>query len=458
MAAMPTATELAGAIRARELSAVEALEAILERIERLNPGLNAVVSIDTEGARAAADRADRVLASGATAGPLHGVPVTVKDALDASGLRTTIGSPGLDRVADADSAAVARLRDAGAIVIGHTNVPPLLADYQTANPLFGRTANPWNLSRTPGGSSGGGAAAVAAGLTPLDVGSDLAGSLRLPAAFCGVYGLKTTEHRIPLTGFFRPPPGTPTSVRIMATLGPLARSLDDLELALAVLAGPHADEPDVPPVPIAHGAGLDLSQTRLSLVETLPDIQAGVDVRAALASVRRRLEDSGAQITDLLPDIDWAGSNRVFGQLVEAITSIFAPANSLADEQRSLAWYLTALADRDRAASAWARYFDDVDALVLPTTLAPAFEHAEPYAAIDIDGASVTYMAHGGLLVFANFAGLPALTVPGGLSPDGLPLGIQLIGPRWSEPRLIAIARALEDAMVLPGFVAPALE
>jgi len=192
-----------------------------------------------------AEAADAALRRGEIWGPLHGVPMTLKDGHDVAGLRTTVGTLQFDRVADEDGTVAARLRAPGAIIIGHTNVPPFLADYQSANPVFGRTANPWDTEGTPGGSSGGAAAALAAGMTPLEICSDLAGSLRLPAHFCGVYGLKTTEHRVPLTGFFRPPDGVPRSVRMISSLGPMARDLGDLQLALAIVAGPDGHDGEV---------------------------------------------------------------------------------------------------------------------------------------------------------------------------------------------------------------------
>jgi Asp-tRNA(Asn)/Glu-tRNA(Gln) amidotransferase A subunit family amidase len=240
---------LARRLRRQQLTAAEALEAHLEQIETHNTALNAVVSLDTDRARTLAKAADAALGRGEIWGPLHGVPMTLKDGHDVAGLRTTVGTVQLDQMADQDGTVAARLRAAGAIIIGHTNVPPWLADYQSANPIFGRTANPWDTERTAGGSSGGAAAALAASMTPLEIGSDLAGSLRLPAHFCGVYGLKTTEHRVPLTGFFRPPDGVPRSVRIMSCLGPMARDLGDLQLALAIIAGPDGQDGDVPPVP-----------------------------------------------------------------------------------------------------------------------------------------------------------------------------------------------------------------
>jgi len=229
------ARRLADRIKRRELTATEALQTYLDRIAKHNPALNAVVSLNADRAFDAARAAD---ATAAPTGALHGVPMTLKDAHDVAGLRTTIGTEVFDRMPSTDGTVAARLRAAGAIIVGHSNVPPFLADYRSENPIFGRTTNPWDAERTPGGSSGGATAALAAGLTPVEVGSDLAGSLRLPPHFCGVYGLKATENRIPTTGFFRPPDGLPPSVRILGSLGPLARDLADLELVLRIISGP----------------------------------------------------------------------------------------------------------------------------------------------------------------------------------------------------------------------------
>ena len=194
-------TELAAAIRSGRVSAVDVLDAHLKQIEKWNPALNAVVTLDAEGAYQRAHEADKALACEKLWGPLHGVPFTLKDALATAGMRTTTGFPPLaDYVPHADSTAAARLKAAGGILMGKTNVPVLLADYQTDNPIFGRTNNPWNTQRTPGGSSGGAAAAVASGMTPFDIGTDLSGSIRIPAAFCGLFGLKPTERRVSLAG------------------------------------------------------------------------------------------------------------------------------------------------------------------------------------------------------------------------------------------------------------------
>src|SRR5262249_45095722 len=235
------ANVLANRLRAREVSVGEVLESYLARIERRNPALNAVVSLDVERARKLARKSQTALERGALAGPLHGVPMTLKDGHDVAGLRTTVGTGGVGRVATADGTVAMRLARAGALVIAHTNVAAWLADFQSDNPVFGRTRNPWGEERTPGGSSGGAAAAVAAGLSSIEVGSDLTGSIRLPAHFTGVYGLKTTEHRVPLTGFFGPA-GAPRPGRILSLLGPVAPDPHDLQLVVKVIA--RADDPD----------------------------------------------------------------------------------------------------------------------------------------------------------------------------------------------------------------------
>src|ERR1043165_1190925 len=235
-----TATEIAAAIRLRRVSALELVEMVLDRIRKYNPMLNAVCTLDEAGARARARQADAALARGELWGPLHGVPMTIKDALETAGVRTTGGYPPLsNHVPRKDATAVARLKAAGAVLIGKTNVPPLSADGRADNPIFGRTNNPWNLERTPGGSTGGGAAAVAAGLSAFDVGSDLAASVRVPAHFCGVFGLKPTEGRISNAGHIPELPGEPRAVRHMNVLGPLTRSIEDLELVTKVMGEAH---------------------------------------------------------------------------------------------------------------------------------------------------------------------------------------------------------------------------
>jgi amidase len=444
---------LADRLRRREVSAVETLDAHLERIGRHNPALNAVVSLDADRAREQAREADAAMARGEVLGPLHGVPMTLKDGLDVAGMRTTVGTVELDRVAAADGTVAARLRAAGANLVGHTNVAAWLADYQSVNPVFGRTANPWDTARTPGGSSGGATAALASGMTPLEVGSDLAGSLRLPPHFCGVYGLKTTERRVPNTGFFVPA-DAPRSVRIMGTLGPLARDLGDLELALALIAGPDGHDGDVPPVPLGTRRRRSLSGLRLAVAPTLPGASVAAALREQVERVAVAAADAGADVAERLPALDWDALHQLYGDLLDAVTGAFDPAAELREEQRSLAWYLDALTKRDRFAATWQEFFSEVDALLLPPAMTSAFTHRDAGAAIDVDGRPAGYGGHGQLLVFCNLTGLPALVAPAGLA-DGLPVGVQLVGPLWSELRLLEIADALERDGILPGFQPP---
>ncbi|WP_246675888.1 amidase [Mesorhizobium sp. B2-5-4] len=257
--AFSSATDLAAAIAARKISAVEALDAHLAQIDRHNPAVNAVISLDRDGARERAEEADAALSRGEALGPLHGVPFTLKDMHETSGMKTTVGFPLFaDYVAKEDSPVVNRLKTAGGVLMAKTNVATMLSDWQSDNPLFGRNSNPWNLQRTPGGSSGGAAAAVCTGMTPFDIGTDMQDSIRLPAAFCGVYGLKPTEHRVSLAGAFPDPGGAARSVRLMSCLGPLARSIDDLALIYRIISGPDDRDTDLAPVPVEAMPKLDL--------------------------------------------------------------------------------------------------------------------------------------------------------------------------------------------------------
>lgn len=449
------ASELAGRVRRRELSCAELLDAHLDRIARANPEIGAVVSLDDQAARAQAAAADAALFGGVPTGPLHGVPMTLKDAFDVAGLRTTVGTPDLDAVPRADSAVAARLRAAGAILVGHTNVPPWLADHQSANPLFGTTANPWDPARTAGGSSGGAAAALAAGMTPLEVGSDLVGSLRLPASFCGVYGLKTTEHRVPATGFLRTPGDGARAVRVMGSLGPMARDLDDLELVLRVIAGPDGRDSDVAPVTLAARPPLDAGALRLAVAPTLPGATVSTAMRAQVERVAAAAADAGARVEERLPDLDWGALYRLFGELLMATTGAFDPSAGLRDEHRTLSWYLEALHRRDRLIATWEAFFADLDGLILPAAMTTAFPHCPPGSPIEVDGAQAGYRDIGMVYAFSNLAGLPAVAVPAGVDAAGLPAGVQIAGPRWSELRLLAVAGALEAAGILPGWSPP---
>src|SRR5262245_41676711 len=285
-----TATRLARAIRNGRLSSEDATQAHLERIDRLNGPVNALVVVDRDGALKGARAADRARAKKKPLGPLHGVPITIKEAFDVAGLHTTSSHPPLkDNVAAGDASLVARLRAAGAVILGKTNVPELCADFQTDSPLFGTSKNAWDDRRTAGGSTGGGAVAVAARLSPLELGSDIGGSVRNPAHYNGILSLKPTEWRVPSRGHVPDLPGKTRVVRYMGVFGPLARSVDDLELALRIVAGPDGYEAEAPPVPIGATPSLKASDLRIAVLESNPLVEVSQDTAKVVQATAKLL-------------------------------------------------------------------------------------------------------------------------------------------------------------------------
>ncbi len=444
-----SATTLLAALAAGDLSSAELVDALLARIARLNPALNAVVTLDAGGARARAAAADAARARGENWGPLHGLPLTLKDGHSTAGMRTTAGWPPLaDYVPPADGAVAARLKAAGAIILGKTNVSPLLMDIQSDNAIFGRTNNPWDVARTPGGSSGGAAAALAAGLTPLEVGSDLAGSIRIPAHFCGLFGLKTTEHRVSMAGHIPDLPGRPRTHRIMWAIGPLARDVADLALAYRVLAGPDPADPDVPPLPLGDGAPnappLPLPSLRLAWAPTFPGVPAAAAIRDSVAALAGALAAAGAHVAERLPAIDFADQAAVRNGLSRAIQAAAAPETEAVP---SLAEYDALLARRDAFIAAWEAFFGDWDALLCPVAMLSAFPHWPTDTPLPVDGAPEPYWRIIGHCGPFNLTGHPVVVVPAGRDPTGLPVGMQIVGPRWGEARLLRIAAAIAEVV-----------
>jgi amidase len=478
-----TARELVAALRERRVSATELVEAAIDRIERLDGRLNAVVVRDFERARDQARAADAAVARGDQR-PLLGIPLTVKEAFNVAGLPTTWGIPGTERIPVADDAVVvARLKAAGAIVIGKTNVPTMLADWQSANPIYGVTNNPWDPARTPGGSSGGGAVALAAGYVPLEYGSDLAGSLRTPAHFCGVFAHKPTHGIVPMRGFA--PPGAPVlsvapSVDL-AVVGPMARSADDLMLALDVTAGP--DERDATAFrlhlpPPRHAA---LRDYRVLVIDRHPLLPTEGAIRATLAVVSERLERIGCKVgraSPALPDLATIG--LVYVELLMAFVGADIPdadysaaaerAASLPRDDNSIAgasargmvsthrdWVS---ADRRRAALAhqWRAFFRDWDVVLCPVMPTVAFPHDfrdMQAREIMVDGARVNYDDQSMWISLATLTGQPATAMPIGTSDGGLPIGMQIIGPYLEDRTTIAFAALVEHE--IGGFTPPPL-
>ncbi|MCZ8545569.1 amidase [Mesorhizobium qingshengii] len=434
--------DLAAAIAARKISAVEVLDAHLEQIDSHNGAVNAVISLDRDGARERARKADTALARGEAPGPLHGVPFTLKDMHETSGMKTTVGFPPFaDYVAGHDSPVVARLKAAGGVLMAKTNVATMLSDWQSNNPLFGRTGNPWNIHRTAGGSSGGAAAALCAGMTPFDVGTDMQDSIRLPAAFCGVYGLKPTEHRISLAGAFPDPGGAARSVRLMSCLGPLARSVEDLSLIYQIIAGPDGSDTDLAPVPVEAMRKLDLKALRIAVAPSFPGFPVAGEISAAVENLATQLRSAGATVEeaklprpDLHDDLEQGGA--LIGMMMEAAQP--------PEQPTPISRWFEALARRDQSILAWDRFFESWDALLCPVSMTTAFPHCEPGTPIKVDGKEQSYWMLPAYGAVFNYSGHPALSMPCGQDSDGLPIGLQLVGKRWSESRLLGIAAAIE--------------
>lgn len=444
---------LATAIATRKVSAVEALDAYLTQIDSHNGAVNAVISLDREGARERAKNADAAQARGAALGPLHGVPFTLKDMHETAGMKTTVGFPAFaDYVAKRDSPVVARLKAAGGVLMAKTNVATMLGDWQSDNPLFGRTGNPWNLQRTAGGSSGGAAAALCSGLTPFDVGSDMQDSIRLPAAFCGVYGLKPTEHRVSLAGAFPDPSGAARSVRLMSCLGPLARSVEDLALIHQIIAGPDGNDTDLAPVPVEGMPMLDPKALRIAFAPTFPGLPVASEISAAVESLARRLQSGGATVEEAkLPKLDLHDDLKQGGALIGMMMEAAQPEPP--EEPTPVSRWFEALARRDKSILAWDQFFETWDALLCPVAMTTAFPHCEPGAPIQVDGKEQSYWMLPAYGAVFNYSGHPALSLPCGLDRYGLPIGLQLVGKRWSESRLLGIAKAIEP--LTGGFSRP---
>ncbi len=438
-------------LRRREVSSAEAVSACLERIAAVNERLNAVVAFSDDAITRAVE-ADAALARGDEIGPLHGVPFTIKDSFDTAGVVSTAGTMAWrERVPDRDATVVARLRAAGAILLGKTNTPEFTWSDETDNDVYGRSSNPYDLSRTPGGSSGGAAAIVAAGGAPFDIGTDTGDSIRQPAHVCGIAGLKPTQGRVPRTGHW------PSFAGIVAGLqqpGPLARRVDDLGLLLRVIAGPDGEDPHIAPVPLADPESVDVSGLRVvAFIDNglrAPTPETGAAVEAAADA----LEAAGARVTWTVPpglDDAWHTWERLIQDdghawLHRLIAAAGTPGWGSYESRR---WVrskppvggdeLSALVEHaDVVRSRLLRWFADADVIVCPAMPQPAIHHGDSTAAWFGDTYSDVH----------NLTGWPAAVVRGGTSGDDppLPIGVQLIAHPWREDVALAAARVVEAA------------
>ncbi len=448
-----SASQLAAALAAREVSALELAETAIARIEALDGPINAVPHPvrDFERARAAARDADAALARGERA-PLLGVPVTVKESFFTPGLPTTWGfEASRGWTPSFQATAVTRLKAAGAVLVGKTNVPVALADWQSDNPVYGRTSNPHDLALSPGGSSGGSAASLAAGYVPLELGSDIGGSVRIPAHFCGVFGHKPTYDLIPLTGHSPPGVSQPGAGVGMVVAGPLARTAHDLDMALAILAGPDgaaakAYSASLPPPRHSSPKG-----ARILVLDRHPNAPVDDEVLAVLHAAAERLARAGATVIHAhsgtrahpsLPDLA-AQHDAYITQLMTIITR--QPGSTA--QLDAHAW-LNALDRQARARHAWAAVFDDVDAILAPPIGMAAFPHDDSdydSRSLILNGQPSPYGPQIAWPGIANYTGLPATCAPAGHTREGLPVGVQIIGP-WLEDR---------TTIALAGMIAP---
>jgi amidase len=447
------------------ISSAELTELHIGRIEAYDQTLNSIPVRTFDRARAAAVAADSARARGERA-PLLGLPMTLKESTLAAGLPQSAGLPVFsDHVPTVDGPIASAVFAAGAALLGKTNIPVALADWQADSPVYGRTVNPWDHSRTPGGSTGGGGAALAAGLTPLEIGSDIGGSIRVPAAYCGVYGHRPSETAVPKSGAF-PLADLPSQGTIMGVQGPLARSASDLELLFDVVAGPDGFEDvawrlDLPP------ARRDrLSDFRVAIMPPTPLVSPSSEMQQRIDELASVLATTGATVATAMPDVDHERTLRDYLALLMMMTAIGQPAEEraaraaalagatdplllgMADGLRLDAYELQRLYAR-RAASkaAWAAFFRDWDVLVCPTALSAAFPHAtgpQGDRTLRIDGQTVPYMLNIVYPMWAIYTGQPSTAFPAGLDAQGLPLGLQAIGPYLEDRTTLRFAQLLE--------------
>jgi len=452
------AVEMARQIREKKISVTELAEAHLAKIERLNPKLNAFVQVDAERVRREARQADAALMSGQGLGPLHGVPISIKSSIDVAGMKIESGTRlRAGNAATEDAPLVARLRKAGAIVLGVTNTPELLMAWETDNLLYGRTNSPWDLERTPGGSSGGEAAAIASGMSAGGVGSDGGGSIRVPAHFSGICGLKPTPGRIPATGHF-PESGGPFA--LIGVVGPMARTVADLKILFEVMQGPDDGDTCAAPVPLRWPSVDEVKRLKIGYFEDDGRTPVTPEIRAAVRTAAEALAGAGFQVEPFRPDgleearILWKKFFVKMGGML--IGPMFTGREhdqnpilkqflewSAAEPSLSGTGVLDAWIRRDAVRAAFLAQMRQYPILLCPPAAIPAFRHGE--RSWKIEGKMVHYLDAWSYTEWFNLLGNPAAVIPVSHSNEGLPIGVQIIGRPWEEERVLSIAAALEN-------------
>ncbi|NOX50219.1 MAG: amidase [Gammaproteobacteria bacterium] len=475
-----SAVELAKLVADKTISATELLNYFIARIEKYDEKLNAVVVRDFERAADAAKLADEQLAQGKNIGPLHGVPMTVKESYNIAGLKTTWGFvPWKDMVAAEDATVVAAYKKAGAIVMGKTNVPVMLGDFQTYNDIYGQTSNPWDLSRGPGGSSGGAAAALAAGLCGLESGSDIGGSIRNPAHYCGVYGHKPTWGIVPTSGH-QPPVAQASNGVDLAVVGPMARSADDLRQAMALITGPMELQSKGWRIDLPKPRAAKLSDLRIAFWHTEPLAPVDDEISTRSEELAQLLEQEGAKVSrNARPQVDSLEVVMAQVNLMQAVNMAGIPpelyaqnkklaASFAADDMSMDAIFARAAVlshndwvnyDRQRVAMrfAWNRFFADWDVLICPisATVAFAHDHSHPLGArtVDVNGQKRSYFESSFWAGLITVPGLPSTVFPTGIGKSGLPIGLQAVSAEFDDYTCIEVARLI--AQVMGGYEPP---
>lgn len=485
--AFQPAVDLVKAIQNRKISSSDLLEIYIERYERYNPSINAIVETDFETARAKARQADKALANNENWGPLHGLPMTIKDYINVSGLHTTYGSPMFkDYLPTSNADVVQPLVDAGAIIFGKTNLPLWATGSQTFNEVYGQTNNPWDLTRTPGGSSGGAAAALAAGLTGLEIGSDLAGSIRSPAHFCGIYGHKPTYGIVPIRG--QQPPREIELIdyapeQDFTVTGPLARSAADLDLVMGLVVSPPIFQRDAIKMNLPAPRKKTLKDYRIGLWIEDPHYSPDIEIGDCLEELVSHLSKKGANIEEKKPDINFNNIFNVFDELMNLASVVYMHKDrfdSLQKRSKELdpkdqsvgAWYTRTITKTHREwqllnwkrlmiRQKWADFFKEYDVLLCPTARITAFHHDHSMTLETTQRITTKLndqdILHSCLILpwaaLASLSYLPATVAPIGLIPNGLPVGAQIIGPYLEDRTTIHFARLIEEN--LGGFRPP---
>jgi Asp-tRNA(Asn)/Glu-tRNA(Gln) amidotransferase A subunit family amidase len=453
-----TAVSMAEQVRTKKISPVELVDAHLAQIDKLNPELNAFIQVDAEGARCSARNAEAALIKRKQIGPLHGVPLSIKSSISIAGMHYEAGSRlRAGFVAYEDAPLVTRLKNAGAIILGTTNTPELLMAWETDNLLYGCTHNPWDLSRTPGGSSGGEAAAIAAGMSAGGVGSDGGGSIRVPAHFCGICGLKPTPGRIPATGHY---PVSAGPFALIGVVGPMARTVADVKLLFEVMQGPDIGDACAAPAPLRRPSQDEVRKLKIGYFEDDGRTPVTAETRSAVRTAAEALRNAGFQVERFQPDGLEEARELWHTYFVAAGGMLLRPMfkDRQSDLSPILKEFLEWSADEPELTAeallcAWlardtlrARFFAQMQQypiLLCPAAAIPAFRHGE--RRWQVESKSIHYLDAWSYTEFFNLLGNPAVVVPVGRSPDALPIGVQIVGRPWEEEEVLSVASTLEE-------------